>query len=159
MASIIDTKAIIIELKRIRDENNYSYNDINKLIEANGDYPLSKSSLSRLFATGSEDKSFEYETTIAPVARALIGKKMDNPVDLVRIEKLVSSIENIALLEKGQIDFLKEQLAIKDRQIDNLLKSTNALIESMADKDHVLQGKDNQIMKMVDHLINKMDER
>ena len=48
-----NTKDIIVKLKEVRDEKGLSYTDILDLMEKNGDY-LSKSTLSRVFAEGSE---------------------------------------------------------------------------------------------------------
>ena len=52
------TKDIIIQLKKVREEKELSFNDIIKLVEEKGEY-TSKSTLSRLFAEGSE----EYQNT------------------------------------------------------------------------------------------------
>lgn len=65
------TKDIIIKLKAVRDERNLSLNDILNLIEENGDM-LSKASVQRVFADGSEDQSFKYEETLRPIANALL---------------------------------------------------------------------------------------
>ena len=66
-----NTKDIIIQLKRVREERGLSYNDILDLMKANGEF-LSKSTLSRVFADGSEEVSFRYEETIRPIANALL---------------------------------------------------------------------------------------
>ena len=66
-----NTRDIIIKLKEVREEKKLSYTDILTLLEANGQY-LSKSTLSRVFAEGSEDLSFKYEETIRPIANALL---------------------------------------------------------------------------------------
>ena len=62
-----NVKEIIINLKQVREEKKLSYGDILKLMEQNGDY-LAKSTLSRVFAEGSEECSFKYEETIRPIA-------------------------------------------------------------------------------------------
>lgn len=65
------TKDIIVKLKAVREEKGLSYSDILDLMEKNGDY-LAKSTLSRVFAEGSEEQSFKYEETIRPIAKALL---------------------------------------------------------------------------------------
>ena len=147
-----NTKDIIIKLKEVREEKGLSYNDILDLMEKNGDF-LSKSTISRIFADGSEEMSFRYEETIRPIANALLDvEKIEETDDLdtqamksllkykiQRIEDLEQQVEQLRtdfakekleLLEKmdveraawgRSIDFLKEQVAYKDKRMDMLL--------------------------------------
>lgn len=147
-----NTKDIIVKLKEVRDEKGLSYNDILELMEKNGDF-LSKSTISRVFADGSEEMSFRYEETIRPIANALLDietiedtdnmdvKAMKSLLkykiqvieDLERqIEQLETALdkEKIRSCEKLEeererhrrsIDFLKEQVAYKDKRMDMLL--------------------------------------
>ena len=57
-----NTREVILTLKEVRKEKNLSFDKILDLMKQNGDY-LAKSTLSRVFADGSEDKSFRYEET------------------------------------------------------------------------------------------------
>ena len=66
-----NVREIIIKLKEVREEKGLSYNDILDLLEENGDY-LSKSTLSRVFADGSENNTFNYDISIRPIAKALL---------------------------------------------------------------------------------------
>ena len=66
-----NTRDIILKLKEVKKEKNYSITDIENLLEANGEH-LSRSTISRIFADGSEDTSFRYEETIRPIANALL---------------------------------------------------------------------------------------
>lgn len=155
------TKNIIQALKEVRDEKGLSFNDILKRMEANGDY-LSKSTLSRVFAEGSEDLSFKYEETIRPIAKALLDIETieeDDTMDtqamksllkykiqlIEDLEKKVASLEStlneekIKYLEKldqerktreqereqyiRSIDFLKNQIELKDKRMDQLLEA------------------------------------
>ena len=147
-----NTRDIILKLKSVREEKSLSLNDMIKLIEDNGDY-VSKSTLSRLFADGSEDIAFRYEATVKPVAYALLGVENideDDSLDvqtlksvlqyqMQRIEELERQVaefdcerDRLKLkaaekLEKERdawqrsIDFLKEQIAYKDKRMDLLL--------------------------------------
>ena len=149
-----NTKDIIIKLKEVREEKGLSYNDILDLMEKNGDY-LSKSTISRIFADGSEEMSFRYEETIRPIANALLDIETfedDDNIDtkamkallkykIQRIEDLESQIEHLqSTLDKlkvehyerleeerkrseRSIDFLKEQVAYKDKRMDLLLEA------------------------------------
>lgn len=150
------------EVKKLRDEKGLSLNKILDLMEQNGDF-LSKSTLSRVFAEGSEDNSFRYEETIRPIANALLDIETieeDDDMDkkamkallkfkIQRIEELEQQIEKLELelnkekvkhhekLDKERdqsrrsIEFLKEQIAYKDKRMDMLL---DAVFEK--DKQH-----------------------
>lgn len=147
-----NTKDIILKLKEVREEKGLSYNDILDLMEGNGDF-LSKSTISRVFADGSEELSFRYEETIRPIANALLDmENLEDTDDLdtkalktllkykiERIEELEHQIEQLeTALDKEKIkshekldqererfnrsiDFLKEQIAYKDKRMDMLL--------------------------------------
>lgn len=147
-----NSKDVILKLKEVRDEKGLSYNDILNLMEKNGDY-LSKSTISRVFADGSEESSFRYEETIRPIANALLDIEEiedDDNTDvramksllkykIERIEELERKIEHLESslakekvkyhekLDKEReqfqrsIDFLKNQIDLKDKRMDQLL--------------------------------------
>ena len=149
-----NTKDLIIKLKEVREEKGLSFNDILTLMENNGDF-LSKSTISRVFADGSEEQSFRYEETIRPIAKALLDIETIEDSDnmdvramksllkykIERIEELEKQIEQLqTALDKEKIkhhekldeererfnrslDFLKEQVAYKDKRMDLLLDS------------------------------------
>lgn len=152
-----NTKDLIMKLKAVRDEKGLSYGDILNLMEKNGDY-LAKSTISRVFADGSEEMSFRYEETIRPIANALLDIETiedDDNMDtramksllkykIERIEELEKQIEGLeTALDKEKIrayeeledkqaqwaktiEFLKEQISLKDKRMDMLL---NAVFE------------------------------
>ena len=147
-----NTKDIIIKLKEVRDEKNLSITDIENLLEANNDH-LSRSTISRVFAEGSEETSFKYEETIRPIANALLDIETieeDDDMDIQamksllkykiqRIEELEEQVKDLKVaLDKEKlkyhekleaereqyykrIDFLKEQVSLKDKRMDFLL--------------------------------------
>ena len=149
-----NTRDIIIKLKEVREEKGLSYNDILSLMENNGDF-LSKSTISRVFADGSEEMSFRYEETIRPIANALLDIENiedDDNMDIKamksllkykiqRIEDLESQIEHLkSALDREKIkshekleeerdkhrmsiDFLKNQISLKDKRMDQLLEA------------------------------------
>ena len=146
---MISMKDIIIRLKEKRAESNYSYDDINEMIEKNGDYPLSKSTLSRVFAEDSENNRFSYEDTIRPIAKALLDIENIEETDtddvktlkallkikMQRIKELEAELAKAENKYHGKIDkereqfhksldFLKEQVAYKDKRMDLLLDAT-----------------------------------
>lgn len=163
-----NTKDLITKLKEVREEKGLSFNDILDLMEKNGDY-LAKSTLSRVFAEGSEDNSFKYEETIRPIAKALLDIETEEETDdldtkalkallkykIERIEELERQIEHLeSSLDKEKIkyhekldaeremydrrvDFLKEQVAYKDKRMDLLLEAVHekdVLHRQMLDK-------------------------
>ena len=121
-------------------------------MEANGDF-ISRSSIQRVFADGSEDSSFRYEDTIRPIAKALLDIENiedDDSLDtatlkallkykMQRIEDLENQLEHLqAALDneklkrhekiddirkeyERKIDFLKDQVTLKDKRMDLLL--------------------------------------
>lgn len=149
-----NSKDVILQLKQVREEKGYSYSDILKMMEQNGDY-LAKSTLSRVFAEGSEEESFKYEETIRPIANALLDIETIEDTDdmdvramksllkykIQRIEELEKKVRDLETsLDKQKIkanekleeerersnrsiDFLKEQIAYKDKRMDLLLSA------------------------------------
>ena len=146
------TRDLIIKLKAVKEEKGLSLNKIVDLIEANGDF-ISRSSIQRVFADGSEDCSFRYEETIRPIAKALLDIENIEDNDsldtatlkallkykIQRIEDLENQLEHLqAALDneklkrhekideiraeyERKIDFLKEQITLKDKRMDILL--------------------------------------
>lgn len=151
-----NTRDIIIKLKEVREEKGLSYGDILDLMEKNGDF-LSKSTISRVFADGSEEMSFRYEETIRPIANALLDIETIEETDdmdtkamksllqykIQRIEDLEKQIEHlksaldrqkVELYERFEqereqhnrsVEFLKEQVAYKDKRMDLLLDAVS----------------------------------
>jgi hypothetical protein len=148
------TKDLIIKLKAVKEEKGLSLNKIADLVEANGDF-ISRSSIQRVFADGSEDSSFRYEDTIRPIAKALLDIENiedDDSLDtatlkallkykMQRIEDLENQLEHLqAALDneklkrhekiddirkeyERKIDFLKDQITLKDKRMDLLLEA------------------------------------
>ena len=154
-----NTKELIMQLKQVREEKGLSYNDILEIMEKNGDF-LSKSTLSRVFAEGSENERFMYETTIRPIANALLDIENLEETDSIdekamksllkykiqRIEELEQQVEQL------KADFAKEKLELLEkmdaeraawsRSIDFLKEQINYkdkrmdfLLEAVQEKD------------------------
>ena len=166
-----NTREIILKLKKVREEKGLSYTDILNLMEKNNDF-LAKSTISRVFADGSEEMSFRYEETIRPIAKALLGIEnieADDNMDIQAMKSLLKyKIERIEELERQvcilkadldkekvkyhekldkereqhqrSIEFLKNQVDLKDKRMDQLL---NAVFE-----------KDKQQTELLDKIIN-----
>lgn len=140
-------RELILKLKAVKEEKGLSLNRIAELVEKNGDY-ISRSSIQRVFAEGSEDVSFRYEETIRPIAKALLDIETiedDDSLDIQAMKVLLKfKIQRIEELEqqldkekikyhekldkereqfKRSIDFLKRQIELKDKRIDVLMDS------------------------------------
>lgn len=104
-----NTKELILTLKEVREARNLSFDKIIKMIEDNKDVPVSKSTLSRLFADGSEDKNFNYDNVLRPVAKALLD-----------IETIEADDDAYTRGFKSIINFKKELLFEYEKQIADL---------------------------------------
>ena len=138
-------------LRAERAKQNLSYEKIRQLIKDNGDYPPSISTLSRLFSEDSETDRFSYEDTIRPVAKVLLDFETIEETDTDDVKTLKSLLKlkmaRINELEaelvqaeskyhekidkereryNKSVDFLKEQVAYKDKRMDFLLDAVRA---------------------------------
>ena len=159
-----NSKEIILKLKEVRLEKGLSLNDIVDLVEKNGDY-ISRSSVQRVFADGSEDATFKYDETIRPIANALLDIDRIETEDNLdtqalkillqyknqRIKELEQQLDKEKLkyhekLDKERdqsrksIEFLKEQVSYKDKRIDLLLESVDK--------------KDKRLEELITHIMN-----
>ena len=171
-----NTRDLILEIKRVRDENGYSYADMGKLMEENGDNPLSPATFSRIFADGSENnKSFSYDYTLLPLARALLDtenieeddtssvkalkemlaikknriKELEQQLDKEKIKRHEQLDELRAQTQKS-IDFLREQITYKDARMNEFSTRITRLLDR-------LEAKDARIEKLTDDILALKD--
>ena len=142
-----NTRDIILKLKEVREERGLSYGDILDLLEKNGDY-LAKSTISRVFAEGSEEQGFRYEETIRPIANALLD------------------IENIEDTDNMDVQAMKSLLKYKIQRIEDLERQIEHL-KTALDKEKIsyhekLDEKQEQFQRSLDFLkeqISYKDQR
>jgi len=140
-----NTKEIIEQLKEVKAQKNLSLDKIMNMIENEGGY-ISKTTLSRLFSKNSHELGFRYEETIKPVANVLLGidhveeneiadikamkyiiqNKENRIIELEKIiaeekEKYYEKLEKERAQSRRSIDFLKDQICLKDKRMDLLL--------------------------------------
>lgn len=135
------TREIITRLKAVKSEYELTVPRIKDMIESNGDF-ISLSTLRRVFADGSENDTFSYERTLAPIAKALLFQDHDNKeaAEEDRVEGLKTVIllknEEIAKLKdlvehlEGRVEFLLSQIEKKDRRMDE----RDEIIKRLMDK-------------------------
>jgi len=153
------TKEVIIALKQVKEEKDLSLDKILDLMELNDPTTaVSKTTLSRVFAKGSEDQLFRYETTLRPIASVLLDENIEVDDDtntkgikaILKLKKdIIDSLETKiktveseekekyrAKLEKEtekfqrSLDFVRNQIELKDKRIDHLLDENMKLVEA-----------------------------
>lgn len=144
--TMIDTKDVILALKRVKKEKGLSLDKILVLMnEKDSSTAVSKTTLARVFKKGSEDEIFRYEATLRPIANALLdieeietGDSIDTQAMksiLILKQELITALQeklnNTESHDVGYyikaIEHYKAQLALKDKRIDQLLDSNDRL--------------------------------
>jgi len=148
---------LILKLKEVNNEKKLSYAEIEAITERNGEH-VSMASISRVFADGSENGSFRYEGTLKPIANAILdidiieedddldtqGLKIMLQYKAKKIKELEAELDHEKVkhhekMEKERerfqerLDFLTEQIRLKDERITQLLKNNVALTEHILD--------------------------
>ena len=140
---------LIKRIKRIRDEQKISYNMIIEQMEEdhrlNNDLPVvSMTTLRRVFSPGSESRasSYNFEGTLLPIAEA--------------IDKIAPKAEEESPFIK-EIQGLKALLSVQNEELDRILEikehleqRVDFLIEQIKLKDRRLDEKDEMIKKLMD---------
>ena len=140
---------LIIQLKQYRDEHGFSHKRIVDIVceyaeQNNTDDYVSLSTVKRVFREGSEDDdSFNFDLTIRPIAAALLGAESvshkahdkDLSISLLRyknehIQQLEKQLAEERELANRRVDFLKEQIAIKDSYLQKKDELITMMIEA-----------------------------
>lgn len=140
------SQELIRQLKEIKESHEITYPRIMERMEKNGKF-VSLTTLRRVFAVGSEENAsnFNYETTLLPIAEALLNVEdlptPENSPYAKEIESLKSVIhvqnEEIARLHdikehlEDRITFLLEQIDKKDRRMDEKDEIIRRLMEKV----------------------------
>ena len=146
-------KTTIIKLKKIKQEQGLSIKKIMDLLEDRGQF-VSEGSLKKIFAEGSEEKSFRYQDTLAPLADVLLDIYGDQSEinDAGSLKQIIreknKQIEFLMIKLEEQKDVYAERKAMYERRIEELNAQLNRLDESSVRKD-----------KMLEQLINKMFDK
>lgn len=130
-------REIILQLKAIKEDLGLTNQEIQDMVEANKD-STSSSTIHRLFAPGSENKNFNYRSTIQPVFRVL--------TETAKAKK-ISDINDDVL--QAQLDALKQESLLKDTIIKDLQKELEGEQRKVA---HLLKQVEQQ-SRMLDKLL------
>lgn len=177
-----NTKEIILKLKEVKDEKGLSLNEIVNMVEKNGDC-ISRSSIQRVFADGSEDVSFRYEETIRPIAKALLEIETiedDDTLDtqtlkvllqykIQRIQELEQQNRQLqSALDKEKIKYHEKMDAERERynkSIDFLKEQVNfkdkridILMDSVQKKDALYESLFSKVMACQKCTFNKEEQ-
>lgn len=142
-----NSRDLILKLKEVKKRDNLSLSMIEELTEKNGEH-VSKTTLSRVFADGSEDTIFKFENTLKPIANAILDIdtiEEDDSLDTQalklmlrykanKIKELEAELDHSKVkyhekLDKEReqsrrsIEYLKKQIDIKDKRIDILMEA------------------------------------
>ena len=145
-----NSRDLILKLKEVKERDHLSLGEIEARTEQNGEH-VSKTTLSRVFSEGSEDTLFKFESTLKPIANALLdidtieedddldtqGLKIMLKLKADKIKELEAALDHEKVkhhekLDKEReqyrrsIEYLKKQVDIKDNRIDILM---NDIIE------------------------------
>lgn len=149
------TQEIIVSLKAVQEKQNLSIPQIKSMLDATGAY-VSMTTLRRVFAKDSEtEDSFNYETTLRPIAQVLlhdrghytqdevvlakyemyeaICRHKDEVIDGLRKQLEALREEHDARCKEceGRMDFLMHQIELKDKRIDERGDVINRLLEKV----------------------------
>ena len=156
-----NTKDVILKLKAVRKEKDLSFDNILALMEENGDF-LSKSTLSRVFAEGSEDKSFRYEETLRPIANALLDIETietDDDVDTQAYKSILKLKKDLLFELERQNKELKEELNnAKLKYHEKLEIETDRFQKSLDFATHQIELKDKRIDQLLESNIQLLNQ-
>ena len=154
-----NTKDIVMKLKAVREEKNLSYSDILKLMEKNNDF-VSKSTLSRVFADGSENLSFKYEETIRPIAKALLEIETIDDEDSMNVQAMKSLLKyKIQRIEELEAQISKLEFALDKEKIkaqEKFEKERKLYIDRIEFLTSQVELKDKRMDKLMDVVLEKI---
>lgn len=131
---------IIRNLKRVKSENGLSISEIVNLCERNGE-SVSETTIKKVFSDGSEALGFNYESTLKPIVNALLGDHEETAeTDMMisvaqfkeaKIKDLEAQMARMEDSYKRRIEFLKDQIEIKDARLDKRDEMITKLIDTI----------------------------
>ena len=170
-----NTKELVLEIKRIIEEEHLEPADLKRMMEEAGEIPLSDATFSRLKEKDSEtNRKFNYDYTLAPLARVLgidaidandteevkalkellrlkhvhIGK-LEQQLDKEKVKRH-EQVEEVRAQCKKSIDFLREQMDLKDKRMDTLLERVGKCLNMIEIKDQRIESLTSELLAIKD---------
>jgi transcriptional regulator with XRE-family HTH domain len=141
----------IKRLKQIRQEQGLSIAQIMELMERQGKY-VSEATLKKIFADGSEERTFRYQDSIAPVADVLLDiygdtSGLDDVESLKQfireknklIEFLVIKVEELGEEAKAREKLCDDRKAAYEKTIASLELQIHRLHDQVDRKDQLIE--------------------
>ena len=149
-----DNRELIIALKAAKQKKEITIPRLAEMLE-DINQPISKTTLTRVFANGSEDNdSFNYNSTLLPIADVLLTDDQEQEdakrhIEIIRlqseirvkdetiitlnnqIDSLLKQIERMREEDSKQIEFLHSQIRLKDKRMD----TKDVLIQRVMDRN------------------------
>ena len=146
-STMIDTKAVILALKKVKEDRGLSIERIYKMVEENDPaHTVSHTSVARVFRQGSEDQIFKWENTLKPIANALLD------IEEIEVDDDINTqaYKSILKLKKDIIDELEDKLS----KVEGVTSDTEHYIKTIKHLEKQLEYKD----KRIDQLLDANDE-
>lgn len=161
MKNMTNTKDVILALKQVKEEKNLSLDKIITLIEETGGY-VSKTTLSRVFAKGSEEQSFRYETTLRPIANALLDIETIEEDDNAEGKAYKSILKfKMAVIEENsrKIEDLQSSISEMKQEADAKLNNEKMKFHERLEKETAhFQRTLDFAMKQIELKDNRIDQ-
>ena len=159
-----DMQSDILEIKAVAEENRLSPQQILILLEEAKEY-VSLSTIRRVIEPGSENRTFNYNSTIRPLKKVLCESsdfsKLDSITALARLEGL----ENVCARQAELIEVLHDQISQMKSDHGRICAQYEDAItlckEQIAIKDTRMERKDAWIQdqrKQINELISKNEK-
>lgn len=147
----MEAKDLIVQLKEIKARCRISYSDLLQALTVNDVPVVSRTTLIRVFASGSEDRatSFNYEETLLPISNAI--KQISGEVDLSPeevIAELKEEVNRLSELNSNMSAQLSENDALIKRLVNRLDQKDEIIhqfLEDMRKKDDLIRCMTNKI--------------
>ena len=159
-----DMRSDILEIKAVAAENHLKPKQILILLEKNGEF-MSDSSIRRVLKEGSEIKTFNYDSTIRPLKKVLLGDKDFSEIDNITAQVRIEGLEKVCERQEELIEVQRDQIAqLKADHARICAQYEDAIAlckEQIAIKDTRMERKDEWIQdqrKQINELIAKNDK-
>ena len=178
---LIDNRELVIELKRARTEKDITLPRLLEMLKAQRK-EVGMTTLKRVFKEGSEDNdSFKY-TTLKPIAEVLLDEDNDgttNDLEIIRLQSelrvkeetittlnnqinsLIVQIEQTRREAAKQMEFLHDQIKLKDKRMDTKDELIQRVMDRNDNKDRMiaeLTAENKRLDEDIRKLLEKCDK-